>query len=104
MEGYRNPTHQSLEWATFRHGCCDLDSSLPCKACDNAFRLCVREGITGRVEGACNIAELCTHLIALENDDLTFSMGDDIGNLSNPLILSGDVWPVSEYYIIVFVM
>jgi hypothetical protein len=95
IESYQNPTHQSLRWATVRFGCCDVDSALPCKACDNAFRLCVREEITGLVEGACNIAVLDTNLIALENDDLMFSMGDNIGNLSNPLIVSGEEWPGS---------
>ena len=95
IESYHNPSHQSVEWATFRFGCCDLDNALPCKACDNAFRFCIREEATGLVEGACSVTELTTNLIEFQNDDLMFSMGDIIGNLSNPLIVSGDEWPVS---------
>ena len=61
------------------------------------------------VDGACNVAELNTNLTERENDDLMFSIGDDIGGLSNPVIMSGDVWPVSEgnmylcdYYTLIF--
>lgn len=95
MEGYQNPTHKALDLLTFREGCCERDASTPCMPCDNAFRFCIREGMTGMVEGACDIAELETNKIAEDNDDLMFSMGDEIGGLSNPLIISGAVWPVS---------
>ena len=95
IESYQNPTHQSLEWATFRHGCCDQDFHPPCKACDNAFRFCIREEATGVIDAPCNIAELITQEIAKANDSLMFSLGDDIGELSNPLTVSGDEWPVS---------
>ena len=95
IESYQNPTHQALSLANFREGCCDLDAALPCKPCDNAFKLCIREETTGMVEGSCSLAELTTTLIAEEDDDLVFSMGDNIGNLSNPLTVSGDEWPVS---------
>ena len=47
------------------------------------------------LEGACDIAEVKTGLIELENDDLMFSLGDDIGGVSNPFTVSGNVWPVS---------
>ena len=95
IESYHNPTHQALELANFRLGCCDSDTTLPCKACDNAFRVCVREETTGVAQGGCSIAELTTSLIALEDDSLMFTVGDDIGGLSNPLVVSGNEWPVS---------
>lgn len=95
VEGYQNPTHQAMELINFRHGCCEIDSALPCRSCDNAFKFCIREGITGMVQGVCDVAELETGLTELNNDDLTFSQGYDIGGLSNPLIVSGAVWTVS---------
>lgn len=65
--------------------------------CDNAFRFCIRSGTTGLVEGACDIAEIETMKIAEDNDDLMFSIGDEIGGLSNPLNVSGAMWPVSVW-------
>ena len=103
VEGYQNPTHRAKELITFREGCCDLDRSLPCKSCDNAFSFCIREDTTGKVDGDCDIAELETDLIELENDNLMFSLGDDIGGVSNPFIVSGNVWPVSGYVVCVCV-
>lgn len=49
------------------------------------------------VEGACDIAEMITNLVEEDNDDLLFSVGDEIGGLSNPLNVSGDVLPVSGW-------
>ena len=53
--------------------------------------------MTGLVGGACDIAEIETMKIAEDNDDLMFSMGDEIGGLPNPLTVTGDVWPVSVW-------
>ena len=47
------------------------------------------------VLGGCDIAELQTALIAQDDDDLMFSLGDDIGGVTNPLMVTGDMWPVS---------
>ena len=98
VEGYQNPTSQSLSLLTFRKGCCERDNTVPCMPCDNAFRFCICGGRTGMVEGACDIAEIETMKIAENNDDLMFSVGDEIGGLSNPLTISGDVWPVSDHW------
>ena len=95
VEGYQNPTSQALSLLTFRIGCCERDTAEPCMPCDNAFRFCIRGGRTGMVEGACDIAEIETNQIEENNDDLMFSVGDDIGGLRNPLTISGDMWPVS---------
>lgn len=97
IDGYQNPTSQALSLLSFRKGCCERDSSFPCMPCDNAFRFCIRGERTGMVEGACDIAEMLTNLIEEDNDDLMFSVGDEIGGLSNPLNVSGDIWPVSAW-------
>lgn len=97
VEGYQNPTSQALSLLTFRRGCCERDAAVPCMPCDNAFRFCIRSGMTGLVGGACDIAEIETMKIAEDNDDLMFSMGDEIGGLPNPLTVTGDVWPVSVW-------
>ena len=102
VEGYQNPTSQAISLLTFRAGCCERDNTVPCTACDNAFRFCIREGTTGNVEGVCDIAEIETMKIEEDNDDLMFSVGDEIGGLSNPLTVSGDVWPVSVWVASVF--
>ena len=93
MLSYENPTHMAESLETFRHGCCELDQSTPCKPCDNAFRVCVRETPTGAIEGGCDFTEEST-LIAEDDDDLMFTIGEDIGGLSNPVTVSGDMWPV----------
>ena len=104
VQGYQNPSHKALELQTFRHGCCERDAALPCDPCDNAFKFCVREGTTGMVLGGCDIAELQTALIADDDDDLMFSLGDDIGGITNPLMVTGDVWPVSGRLVVVVAM
>ena len=43
----------------------------------------------------CEIGSMESELIAEDDDDLTFSPGDDIGGLTNPLLFSGEAWPVS---------
>ena len=97
VEGYQNPTSQALSLLTFRKGCCETDITVPCMPCDNAFRFCIRGNRTGMVEGPCDIAEIETMKIEEDNDDLMFSVGDEIGGVSNPLTISGDVWPVSGH-------
>ena len=89
VKGYQNPTHQ-----LFDGGCCD-GGSPPCTSCDNAFRFCIRSTITRRAQGTCDIAQFTTNKIASKNDNLTFSVGDTIGDCNNPLTVSGERWPVS---------
>ena len=94
VHGYRNPTHLSLEQALYRHGCCEGDRDLPCSPCDNAFQFCVRD-YTSETHDGCEIGYMESELVAEDDDDLTFSPGDDIGGLTNPLLFSGETWPVS---------
>ena len=94
VHGYRNPTHQSLGQALFRHGCCEGDRDLPCSPCDNQFQFCLKN-ITGEMYDGCEIGYMESELVAEDDDDLTFSPGDDIGGLTNPLLFSGESWPVS---------
>ena len=96
MLSYENPTHMAESLETFRNGCCELDISTPCRPCDNAFRVCVRETPTGVPEGSCDFTEEST-LIAEDDDDLIFTLGEDISGLSNPITVSGDMWPVSVH-------
>ena len=93
MLSYRNPTSMALSQENFRHGCCERDVATPCNPCDNAFRVCAREVITRHREGACDF-ELESELIKDNNDELMFTYGD-VGGLSNPIRVSGDMWPVS---------
>ena len=106
MLSYHNPTHMSLSLENFRQGCCESDNALPCNPCDNAFRVCVKE-IHAQIvpfeeiiqqfnldeEG---LLKLETSLIVFDNDDLTFPSGEDVGGLSNPIRVQGDLWPVSH--------
>ena len=92
MVGYQNPLHMALELINVRHGCCNSDRELPCEPCENAFRVCVREMITEVVSGECGLLNLESKEIPDDDDDIVFT--DDIGGLSNPIIVSGDVWQV----------
>ena len=49
----------------------------------------------------CEIGYMESELVAEEEDDLTFSPGDDIGGLTNPLLFSGEILPVSVYKILI---
>ena len=94
MLSYENPSlATSLE--TFRHGCCERDIDTPCDLCDNAFRVCVRERATREVEGGCDLLRMESTVIEEDNDDLMFTIGQDVGGLSNPILVSGKLWPVS---------
>lgn len=55
----------------------------------------MREDVIGEEHDGCDIGVLETGLIALDNDTLPFSAGDSIGELTNPLMFSGEAWPVS---------
>ena len=94
MLSYRNPTSMSLSLENFRQGCCERDAGTPCSPCDNAFRLCAREVITGQREGDCEFKQE-SELIEENDDDLIFTHGEDVGGLANPIRVSGDMWPVS---------
>ena len=91
MLGYQNPTHSALGY----DGACCEKSTWPCDLCDNAFRFCIRGTITMMTQSACDLAKFETNIIASNNDNLTFSLGDTIGGHTNPFIVSGERWPVS---------
>ena len=84
MVGYQNPEHRQAR----RRWCCERGT---CTLCDNAFSICIHQihatdcYETGKIEE--------------NNDDLMFQEGDSIGRLTNPLVVSGIVSPVSGYYI-----
>ena len=94
MLSYENPTHMAKSLEFFRHGCCELDATTPCRPCDNAFRLCFREVGTGVAEGVCD-REMESMLIEQDSDDLVFVIGEYVGGLSNPITVSGEIWRVS---------
>ena len=91
MLSYENPTHMAQSLENFRHGCCEIDTTTPCRPCDNAFRMCVRDIPTGVAEGACDI-EQESMLIDEDSDDLIFAIGQSVGGLSNPINVSGQMW------------
>lgn len=96
MVSYSNPLHLAQEHINFRHGCCERDAATPCAACDNAFNVCVRETPTGETTGNCDFGgEKVSSRIEDNNDDLMFQIGENVGGLSNPIVLSGEMWPVS---------
>ena len=93
--GYQNPTHQKEDG-----GCCEIqDCTNPC---DNAFIISVGEANNsddGDEDNNMVIFE--TDLIKNDDDNLSFNFENGtIGNLNNPILVSGDVWPVSiiEYH------
>ena len=94
LTGYQNPTHMAADLANQRQGCCDFDPALPCESCETAISICVRERITDEVSGACGLLKLESNETGGDDEDLVFT--DDIGGLSNPIIVSGDMWKVSE--------
>ena len=96
MLSYRNPTSMALSLENFRHGCCERDAATPCNPCDNAFRVCVRETPRMAVEGDCDF-EMESELLEENDDELMFTIGEDVGGLPNPIRVSGEMWPVSEY-------
>ena len=91
----------SQEMASFRHGCCDGDASLPCEPCENVFSVCVRETPTGALTHTdCHLEVDSTEIPDdddgdSDTDDLTFVMGEDIAGIPNPFNVSGDMWTVS---------
>ena len=95
MLSYENPSHMATSLETFRHGCCERDAATPCDLCDNAFRVCVRERATREIAGGCDLLKMESTLIEEDNDNLTFTIGQDIGGLSNPILVSGELWHVS---------
>jgi hypothetical protein len=92
---YENPTH------VLQSGhCCEVPNCGPWYKCDNAFVFCVRE----RGNETCNLGKITTEKIAENDDTLSFSVGQSIdGTLTNPLEVSGDVWPAEsveiEWYV-----
>ena len=103
MVSYQNPTHMAVSLQAFRQGCCEAsDTTLPCSPCDNAFRVCARESVTGVVWGPCDLAEMESELIEENNDDLVFNWGN-VSGISNPIIVSGDMWPVLYINIKIFI-
>ena len=96
MLSYENPTHMALSLEGFRQGCCERDSARPCNPCDNAFRVCARQTPTGMTEGYCDLIDnMESTVIDPDNDDLSFNIGEDVGGLSNPIVVSGEMWMVS---------
>ena len=90
MLSYENPSHMAKSLENFRLGCCELDTTTPCRPCDNAFRVCVRNIPT--IEGDCDLNQQDSTLIAEDDDDLMFTIGDDIGGLSNPILGDVGMW------------
>ena len=101
MLSYRNPTSMALSLENFRHGCCERDAATPCNPCDNAFRVCVRETPRMAVEGKCDL-EMESELLEENDDELTFTIGEEVGGLNNPIRVSGEMWPVSIVNIVCF--
>ena len=85
MVGYQNPDHRQV----LRRWCCERGT---CTVCDNAFIFCIRQIDATDIRYA-------TGKIEENNDDLMFQEGDSIGRLTNPLVVSGIMSPVSGYYI-----
>ena len=98
MHTYINPTHA----ANADGRCCDLQSDRPpgCRsACDNMFVLCFREaGDRNQTfsSATCPQGRIETGLIQDDDDDLIFTSGASLSGISNPLIASGVIWPVSS--------
>ena len=86
--GYQNPEHLQVEngWCCERTHC-----SSPC---DNALVFCFRQISMKECE-----MSFATGLIEYDNDNLTFQEGDSIGRLTNPLMVSGIVSPVSGIHV-----
>ena len=84
--GYQNPTHQIEDGR-----CCELqDCSNPC---DNAFIISVSKTNNSNDD---DMMIFKTGLIKLDDDDLSFDLENGtIGNLNNPILVSGEIWPVS---------
>ena len=102
MESYQNPGH-----TTSNGVCCDgtPDTDGVCTdPCDNAFIFCIQEFTAIEIFA---IPENCpffhhfgSSAIFQDNDNITFSMNEDFGGVSNPLSFTGSgTWQVSQEYI-----
>jgi hypothetical protein len=92
---YWNPTHTLNDART----CCEYQH---CNECENAFRFCVHERGAERTCGEvnrnvdCSVGFIETRHIRDNDDDITFTDGGSVGTtLTNPLSVTGDLWPVS---------
>ncbi len=81
---YCNPNQQ-----TSNGNCCDI-----CwfDECDNYFEFCLRSRGTAMSSSFCTLG-LYTSQGSITSDDSTFE--SLIGNLDNPLVYTGNNWPVS---------
>lgn len=102
---YNNPTHQCAECGPGGSpGCCDGDrdgdrdgSCSEDARCNNMFIFCLRPLETSNLNFTfCPLGENSTRLIS-SGDNLEFGLGQQtVSGLPNPLVFTGDRWPVSR--------
>ncbi len=87
---YRNPSHRGLSIPDGQ--CCDGACT---NDCDNRLTFCLRpQGTTDPDLTQCSVDEPLYTTTTTGTDDQVF-LNDNLLGLPNPLIFTGDTWPVS---------
>lgn len=97
---YKNPTSQRAD--DRRSRCCDGMGDPNCNdQCDNIFVFCLRNSGHSQSDTIenCPLGRYKTNQFE-NNDAIIFSTSfiDQEANIPNPLVFTGDVWPVSYLY------
>jgi len=101
---YKNPTSQRVDRTRSR--CCDGMGDTNCNnQCDNIFVFCLRNSVHSQSDITENCPLGLNKTNQFENSDtIVFSPPfiDEEAGVPNPLVFTGDVWPVSylcHYYL-----
>ena len=95
---YWKPSHFMIDAAT----CCKYGF---CNECENAFHFCVEKRGAERTcdyysDSPCSMGMIETRHIYDDDDNITFTDGGTVGStLTNPLSVTGDLWPVSGMHV-----
>ena len=109
LSSYNNPTHQCAECGPGGSlGCCEGDRNGACSEnarCNNMFIFCLRPLETSNLDFTfCPLGENSTRRIS-RGDNIEFGLGEQIvSGLPNPLVFTGDRWPVSRSLIVTLLL
>ena len=94
---YHNPSHRLAP----NERCCDSDLGLTqcVDHCDNSLHFCISP--PGHGQGDCSLGQLSTGPLIVKDparsDDVPFGSGEYIADsVKNPLVFTGQEWPVSS--------
>ena len=92
---YINPNNQD-----FDGGCCDLD--ITCEPCETYFLFCLRDIGHSVTDDQCTRGAYNTSHAPIRSMSIIFPPGQDIvmnPRVPNPLVFTGNSWPVSFMHV-----